>query len=93
MAISSGTVTKRSTSGRAGPASVAICTCTLVTSGKASTDSFARGVEAEGQQDHRHHDHHQTLLAARTRDSIIPALPLAFVVQMEGALTRMRLLV
>ena len=40
MAISSGTVMKRSTSSGDRPgASLAICTCTLVTSGKASTDS------------------------------------------------------
>ena len=41
MAISSGTVMNRSTSSGDRPvASVAICTCTLVTSGKASSESF-----------------------------------------------------
>ncbi len=41
IAISTGTVTKRSTSSGERPgASVAICTCTLVTSGNASSDSL-----------------------------------------------------
>jgi len=45
MAISSGTVMNRSTSSGERPnASVAICTCTFVTSGKASTESLRAAI-------------------------------------------------
>src|SRR3990167_6789344 len=89
IAISSGTVTKRSiSSGERPGASVAICTCTLVTSGKASTDSF---IAARTPKPHTISDRTTTtsrwLSAARIMDAIMGLLQfgaLALVVQVES---------
>ncbi len=96
IAISTGTVISRSTSSGLRPtATVATCTCMLVTSGKASTERFfaAKCRRAQGKRDH----HHQQALPEHRADDcgkhgLLQFRELALVVQVKGAIQHNALL-
>ena len=90
IAISTGTVIRRSiSSGLLPTATVATCTCMLVTSGKASTERLLECKDACNAQGERDHDHHQALLEHCTHDCIKHELlhlgELALIVEVKGA--------
>jgi hypothetical protein len=94
MEISSGTVTKRSTSSGERPGLGGDLHLHVGHVGEGIHRQLARRVEAEGEQDHRHHDHHQPLLEGRSNKgcdhALLQFLALALGIQMESPAATMR---